>query len=484
MDAFRVSGLVNRRTYALTGLSLAMIKYAIEFAFVWFTTSQLFSPLDFVNPWLSSKAPFLHDAPAAGLIWLMFTIPFVWIAVVMSVRRAADVGVTPWVGMLMLIPILNLVVTALLAVLPSGSFKISDEQLALEAEQRRLLALAYQPTSLEASEDFVRDESNWGRTFAALDLGCLTQVLVGAVSVWIFEAYGFILFFSAPVIAGSVAGFVYNGGLMKHFDSPAMSMLKTAGVIILMNISSFIAMLCLGLDGAICLIMAYPLLGPLSILGGWIGRAIATAKLRPGVNERRGMAGTMFILPLCLGLEWFDNQPTLHAVTTSVDIAAPPQVVWDHVIEFPEIDAPLAWYFELGIAAPKHATISGHGVGAIRHCEFTTGPFVEPITVWLPPQRLAFDVTSQPLPMKEWTPFSHLHPPHLDSGFQSRRGEFRLEPLANGGTRLHGTTWYEIDVRPRLYWKSLADPVLHSIHRRVLEHIAKHAEASQREGIN
>ncbi len=262
-----------------------------------------------------------------------------------------------------------------------------------------------------------------------------------------------------------------------------MSMLKTAGLIILMNISSFIAMLCLGLDGAICLIMAYPLLGPLSILGGWIGRAIATANLRPGVNERHGMVGTMLILPLCLGLEWFDNQPALHAVTTSVDIAAFPQVVWDHVIEFPEIDAPMAWYFELGIAAPKHATISGHGVGAIRHCEFTTGPFVEPITVWSPPERLAFDVISQPLPMKEWTPFSHLHPPHLDRGFRSRKGEFRLEPLANGGTRLHGTTWYEIDVRPRLYWKSLADPVLHSIHRRVLDHIAKHAEASQLEGF-
>ncbi len=75
--------------------------------------------------------------------------------------------------------------------------------------------------------------------------------------------------------------------------------------------------------------------------------------------------------------------------------------------------------------------------------------------------------------MFEWTPFEHLHPPHLDSGFVSRRGEFRLEPLPDGGTRLHGTTWYEIDVRPRLYWKGLADPLLHAIHRRVLNHIAQ-----------
>ncbi len=362
---------------------------------------------------------------------------------------------------------------------PIGSFKVSDAERALEEEQQVALAMAYQPPTVDQSNEPMPVGDGWSRTFAALSLGCFTQTLVGAISVWVFETYGFILFFSAPVIAGAVAGFVYQDGLTKHSPGPPKSIWRTAGLIVVMNIASFFAMLCLGLDGAICLIMAYPLLGPLSILGGWVGRAISTSKLRPGVKERRGMVGTMLVLPFCLGLELLDNQPTLHAVTTSVDIAASPQVVWDHVIEFPEIDAPMAWYFELGIAAPKHATISGHGVGAIRHCEFTTGPFVEPITGWSPPERLAFDVVSQPLPMKEWTPFSHLHPPHLDSGFRSRRGEFRLEPLASGGTRLHGTTWYEIDVRPRLYWKSLADPVLHSIHRRVLEHIAKHAEAGE-----
>lgn len=101
---------------------------------------------------------------------------------------------------------------------------------------------------------------------------------------------------------------------------------------------------------------------------------------------------------------------------------------------------------------------------------------MEPITVWDPPTHLGFDVASQPRPMTEWTPFSGLHPPHLEDGFVSERGEFRLVAMGDGRTRLSGTTWYHIDVRPRLYWKVWADTVIGQIHLRVLEHIRRQAE--------
>jgi hypothetical protein len=35
----------------------------------------------------------------------------------------------------------------------------------------------------------------------------------------------------------------------------------------------------------------------------------------------------------------------------------------------------------------------------VRYCVFSTGPFVEPITVWEPGRRLGFDVAQQPPPM-------------------------------------------------------------------------------------
>ena len=42
------------------------------------------------------------------------------------------------------------------------------------------------------------------------------------------------------------------------------------------------------------------------------------------------------------------------------------------------------------------ARIEGEGVGAIRYCSFSTGDFVEPITAWEKPHRLAFDVVKNP----------------------------------------------------------------------------------------
>jgi hypothetical protein len=97
--------------------------------------------------------------------------------------------------------------------------------------------------------------------------------------------------------------------------------------------------------------------------------------------------------------------------------------------------------------------------------------------VWEPNQKLAFDVTEQPHPMFELTPYHHIHPPHLDGAFRSTRGEFLLEQLPGGGTRLTGTTWYVLEMHPHSYWTLWSDELIHRIHLRVLKHIREVAEA-------
>ena len=107
----------------------------------------------------------------------------------------------------------------------------------------------------------------------------------------------------------------------------------------------------------------------------------------------------------------------------------------------------------------------------MRHCTFNTGAFVEPITVWDAPRRLAFSVRSQPPPMKELSPYGDVHPPHLDGFLRSRRGEFRLTRLPGGRTLLEGTTWYENRMWPAAYWRAWSDTLIHEIHLRVLRHV-------------
>ena len=96
------------------------------------------------------------------------------------------------------------------------------------------------------------------------------------------------------------------------------------------------------------------------------------------------------------------------------------------MVAFPPIASPPDGIFRLGVAYPLSARINGSGVGAIRYCTFSTGSFVEPITSWEPPHLIAFDVTSSPEPMQEFSPYRDLHAPHLKDYMVSHHGEFRI----------------------------------------------------------
>jgi hypothetical protein len=141
------------------------------------------------------------------------------------------------------------------------------------------------------------------------------------------------------------------------------------------------------------------------------------------------------------------------------------------VVQFPELTEARPWYFSWGIACPERARIVGNGPGATRYCEFTTGTFVEPITIWNEPHQLAFSVAEQPDPLVELSPYRIIRPPHMNHCLRSTHGEFELVSLPQQRTRLEGRTWYKFDMFPQWYWTLWSDMFIHRIHQRVLEHI-------------
>jgi hypothetical protein len=226
------------------------------------------------------------------------------------------------------------------------------------------------------------------------------------------------------------------------------------------------------LEGWLCILMAAPLAFVVAVLGALIGRGVA-------IRTRHDVGSSALVvaaLPLWALLEKTRADAPVHSVVTATIVDAPPERVWPRVVAVSELPPPSQLLFALGVAYPQRARIEGEGVGAVRHCEFSTGAFVEPITVWDEPHRLAFDVVAQPPPMQEWSPYRDLHPPHLDGYFRTTHGEFRLVDLGDGRTRLKGTTWYELDIHPRGYWRLFADALVRRIHERVLEHVERTAE--------
>ena len=430
---------VGRAPYLRHGVGLLLVKYLLDSVILFLDAGVWIAPWSYLSPSLAMRLDGIHSAKLSFLLMAIVSLPFIWVGVSMSVRRAQHAGLSPWIGMLFFIPLINwLMIAALCAAPPrlrQGAEQAGDFPAALPQAIKALVA------------------------------GAAVGVVALLVSVFGFGNYGGGLFAGAPFVMGAVSAYLAaQSGPTTIWRSVMISWLALAlcgG-----------ALLLLALEGGICLIMAMPLAGALAAVGAVLGRRLA--ELKGGSS----VAALMLVLPVTTAFPVSGSTPALHQTVTEVIVDAPPAAVWPHVVSFPDLPPPSDWLMKTGIACPVRARIDGEGVGAVRHCEFTTGAFVEPITVWNPPHHLAFDVTEQPPTMEEWSPYQHVHAPHLIDALQSRRGEFRLEALPSGKTRLIGTTWYTLDMGPKAYWKAFSDLIIGRIHRRVLEHVKRLAEAS------
>ena len=116
---------VDRRTYVISGVLLMLAKYTLDAAVAWAITSEWWSPWRYLSPvWSVRMAQFPHASSALLLGLGLMTLPFFWIGVGMSVRRAADAGLPPLVGLAFAIPGVNFFVMlglSLAASLPARS---------------------------------------------------------------------------------------------------------------------------------------------------------------------------------------------------------------------------------------------------------------------------------------------------------------------------------------------------------------------------
>jgi uncharacterized membrane protein YhaH (DUF805 family) len=439
---FTFEDRVGRREYFVSGIVLAAIKYAGDVALVWFATGRFWTPIDYLSPVRSLLAAKLAGAPPALLPLLAaWTLPFLWIGVSMSMRRALDAGISAWFALVFFLPGFGYAFMALMSVVPSRTAHVALEDAPRPYERRlpgALLAIA---------------------AGLALGLGML------ALSVYALRSYGISLFLGTPFIVGALTAFLFN----RRY--PASSK-ETQEVVALTIAFVGVVALATAQEGAVCLVMAAPLAFAIAAMGASVGRYIALHDSGRVVNALFAVA----LLPASATLDAGRPVTALREVRSSVVIDAPADVVWRNVIAFPPLPEPSELVFRAGVSYPRRAEIRGAGVGAVRYCVFSTGAFVEPITRWEPNHRLSFDVASQPRPLQEWSPYADVTPPHLDGYFRSRRGEFRLVALAGGRTRLEGSTWYEMKLYPEAYWVVFGDALIGRIHQRVLRHIKAVAE--------
>ena len=112
---------IDRRIYLILGASLMAFKYAVDAAVIAIAAGVFWTPADYLLPMItlnSSKAA--RFTPGLSIWLLLWTLPFIWIGVVLSVRRALDARIFPGVVVAFFVPFLNYLLMAALAIAPTS----------------------------------------------------------------------------------------------------------------------------------------------------------------------------------------------------------------------------------------------------------------------------------------------------------------------------------------------------------------------------
>jgi len=251
---------------------------------------------------------------------VVIALPFLWIGVSMSMRRASDAGLSPWVALLFFVPGLNLLLMLVLSLLSSHT---SNVPLVVEAVQ----------VSKERMQSAMLG--------VAASLG-ITLLSVG-IGVYLRQQYSAGLFLGVPFTIGYISSYIYN----SHADRRAG---ESIGIAVASVTIASLAMILFALEGAVCIVMA----APIALVVAWPGAVLGRAMARRASFVSSG-AGIAVLVPLFLGAEPRLTPPS-HEVLTVVEIAAPPHVVWRHVVSFPDLQPPAELLFRAGVARTRVAS--------------------------------------------------------------------------------------------------------------------------------
>jgi uncharacterized membrane protein YhaH (DUF805 family) len=226
-----LDGAVDRRAYLASGVALMIVKYFGDAWLVWRATGMHWEPEDYLLHVHSLLTLALPGAPSWLLpVLALWALPFIWIGVSLTLRRAIDAGLSPWLTVAFFIPFVNFVLMLVLVIAPS-----SPSAKNTSATSRALPAGRRLPAAV-----------------LAIGAALLLAVAVFGFSTLLVKQYVAATIFGTPFAMGALAGFLFN---RKHPGDP-METIKLSTCLFVFAAGAF---LLFAYDGAVCIFMAFPI---------------------------------------------------------------------------------------------------------------------------------------------------------------------------------------------------------------------------------
>jgi hypothetical protein len=222
-------------------------------------------------------------------------------------------------------------------------------------------------------------------------------------------------------------------------------------------------------EGSICIIM----IAPIALLFGSAGGLTAGAVVRVSQPEVGAISiAIVALLPFLVGPaeHRFPVTPDVRTIESDVIINSSLHVIWKNIERVRAInpaDLPVSWNRRIGFPRPIEATLSHEGLGGVRHATFAGNVlFVETIDEWDSVHRLGFSIRADTKSIPPTTLDEHVTVggPYFDV----LRGEYVLEPVNDGATRLRLISTHRVSTDFNWYAHLWTDAVMRDVQRSIL----------------
>jgi hypothetical protein len=297
----------------------------------------------------------------------------------------------------------------------------------------------------------------------------ITLSIIGLVAFWFGLIddgnYGTTLFFTIP---GSISFLI---GYLKKYEGLQNSRIKK-GLLAFFKINLIILILsgvliAIGLEGAICILMAYPFLVlPMTasyLLGLFIGNADKNIK-------RNALIILLVINPSTYIFDSYTN-PIKEEITSELIINTSKENIWKSLSTKIGFTNKPNILFQKGVSYPRSIEFNNTKEALSYFCITNNDTINLKITEFKNNDHVTFKPEKQTLPMKELSPYKSIDAEHLHNYFYVHYGKIKLESIAFNKTKIIAKTSYSYKIAPKWYWKLWSNYIIDEMQMHVLNSI-------------
>lgn len=311
----------------------------------------------------------------------------------------------------------------------------------------------------QAPPDPQRLRKFWTSNLLSVGLG--VAMMIGGYFLCIGDhtSLGMSMFLAVPFVTGAVVA------------ATVRKPMRSAGLCIAVVLLSLSILFFTGLEGIICVVMAFPLM----VLGvytgalvGYLVRGRIIDRL-PDRSQTTALVLLAAILPVLVGAVDALEKPhrtiaQYERFTTTITLPISAAETWRHLTAIEPMTGPQPLLLRMGLPRPTSCELESQAVGARRVCHFDQGKIEQVVTQWDENKHMQVDVVQSTLPGRHWLGFH-------EAGYE-------LVEVA-GQTRLTRYTTISSRLYPRWYWRPLERWGVTSEHDYVMSNIARQAQTSR-----